>query len=687
MEPLGERPVWSMSDSELLPTIDQVDAAVTQLLTYRLQLIARVDEIGLASELGARDTAELLAMRHRIDRRDAHRDVKLSRSLPKYGAVSTALTDGTRPLRPAQASVIVTALERVGSRVALEELEVAEEQLVNLAAHLSPGELAKAARQICDLLDSDGPEPDENAAYARESLTLIEAENGVKFRGYLANENAELLRSRIHAAARPHKTADGELDPRSREQRQADALTASLTIAAAAAESGFKPPATEARPTDDGGPENLPPVPAAEDVAANAATHEGVAHDGVTHQGAMHRADRWVPGFGAKANITVTIDFEDLKSALAEATGELVYGDGLSAAAIRRMACDAKIIPLVLGSNSEPLDVGRAERLVTRAMRRALNVRDKGCVVCGAPPIHCDAHHLRSWIDGGETAIHNLVLLCRGHHRALHAGHWIITITDGQVRVSRPTWADPPPQPTPSISTLLDAPLALRPDTPAQRSDGGAVAGPGTTGATGSAAPRRRSDGRSGQRSSRWAADEAMLQEAARFAVWGESTATEAADSAGRTRDTSSTSSDLIGLDPWGRYSTHLTSRARRGATPSRRAGTFAPLTRRVLSWWMGASSVVQRGLGHWGYSDNVSIARLARRECAGSLGMRHDQRCLRSVVDGDHLGCREPCSRGPAVRASTVRASTVRASTVRASTVRASTVRASTVRASSVRS
>ena len=144
----------------------------------------------------------------------------------------------------------------------------------------------------------------------------------------------------------------------------------------------------------------------------------------------------------------MTIDLQDLKSAAADAIGDLVYGDGLSAATIRRLACDAKVIPLVLGSKSEPLDVGRAERLVTGAMRRALNARDKGCVVCGAPPVQCDAHHLQSWIDGGATAVHNLCLLCRRHHVDLHHGDWTITITDGEVHVARPTWADPPPQPT-----------------------------------------------------------------------------------------------------------------------------------------------------------------------------------------------------------------------------------------------
>src|SRR5687767_510831 len=83
-------------------------------------------------------------------------------------------------------------------------------------------------------------------------------------------------------------------------------------------------------------------------------------------------------------------------------------------------------------------------------MRRALNHRDKGCVICGAPPVMCDAHHLTSWIDGGTTATHNLVLLCRRHHNDLHNGHSKITITNGQVRVTQPTWATPPPHRKPA---------------------------------------------------------------------------------------------------------------------------------------------------------------------------------------------------------------------------------------------
>jgi hypothetical protein len=175
-----------------------------------------------------------------------------------------------------------------------------------------------------------------------------------------------------------------------------------------------------------------------------------------------------VPGFGAKANITVTIDLEDLKTATADAIGQNVHSGGLSAATFRRLACDAQIIPIVLGSNSEPLDVGRCERLVTRAMRRALNTRDRGCVVCGAPPIMCDSHHLISWIDGGITAVSNLALVCRRHHTDLHNGHWTITLTAGQVEVSRPTWADPPAHLQPSPNPQPPAPpTATRPATAA----------------------------------------------------------------------------------------------------------------------------------------------------------------------------------------------------------------------------
>ena len=134
----------------------------------------------------------------------------------------------------------------------------------------------------------------------------------------------------------------------------------------------------------------------------------------------------------------------------------MVYGDNLSASAVRRLACDAAVLPIVLGSDSQPLDVGMEQRYVTRYIRRALIRRDKGCVVCKAPPWQCHAHHLIHWIDGGPTSITNLVLLCAGHHRAVHAGQWAITITGGVVAVTRPTWTTPGTTTAADLANLTD---------------------------------------------------------------------------------------------------------------------------------------------------------------------------------------------------------------------------------------
>jgi hypothetical protein len=643
MDVLDGRSVISLSDGELMPAFDSLDAEINRLEELRLQLIARIEDTGHAQELGARDAIDLVSKRYRRDRAEVWRDVRLARALPKYAAVGTALTEGielptapntndpdtndtgtnrpgaagtnadaestdtessdsddhneaaagaaedvtdaaagvrrVRPMRTAQAAVIVSELERVRSRVPVEDLDVVEEQFVALAAHLTPGELRSAIREVCDLLDSDGPEPEEQKAAARESLTLMSADRGVKFKGYLANENAELLRAVVHAGARPHKTVDGEPDPRSRDKRQADALSTALTIAATAWDTNPKPPTPPPNPQPTNtAPVNAEPAAAPADTApadtapadtALAGTSAANARSG--HVDAADAADavppaaapgdtsptdaaasvvggagavgagtgeaggraggrgQPVPGYGAKANITVTIDLADLKAATADAIGQTVYGDGLSAATIRRLACDANIIPLVLGSNSEPLDVGRQERLVTRAMRRALNTRDRGCVVCGAPPVVCDAHHLISWVDGGETKLNNLALLCRRHHVDLHNGRWTITITHGVVHVARPTWADPQPvrRPNPPIPNPLQPPTTAEPPTPAV-----AAASAGAEGIRGAASATNVTGGMglvavAGGRSSRWRADAATYAEAARFAVWDGNAAAE----------------------------------------------------------------------------------------------------------------------------------------------------------------
>ena len=125
---------------------------------------------------------------------------------------------------------------------------------------------------------------------------------------------------------------------------------------------------------------------------------------------------------GAKPHITVTVDISQLAG-----DGDRhpeIGGAPVSTETIRRLTCDAGITRIVTDGQSQPLDVGRTVRTVTPAIRRALDVRDAGCVWdgCDAPPAWCDAHHLDHWADGGATSLANLILVCRRHHTSIHEG-------------------------------------------------------------------------------------------------------------------------------------------------------------------------------------------------------------------------------------------------------------------------
>ena len=144
----------------------------------------------------------------------------------------------------------------------------------------------------------------------------------------------------------------------------------------------------------------------------------------------------------------VTIDLHQLQRQLQAAcigavAGTLPGGQPMSAQAARRLACDAEVIPVVLGAASEVLDVGRAQRLVTTPIWNALVARDGHCVFpgCQRLPEACDAHHVIHWADGGPTCLDNLALLCRRHHVTVHQTAWRLEI-DPDTR--RPVWHPPP---------------------------------------------------------------------------------------------------------------------------------------------------------------------------------------------------------------------------------------------------
>ena len=130
----------------------------------------------------------------------------------------------------------------------------------------------------------------------------------------------------------------------------------------------------------------------------------------------------------------------------------LLDGQRLSVAAVRKLACDADVVPVMFGGGSLILDAGRAQRLVTTAIWLMLVLRDRHCAFpgCRRRPDACDAHHIVHWADGGETSLSNLVLLCRPHHRTIHRGFGV-EMVGGRPVFSRPdgtTIEDRAPPPT-----------------------------------------------------------------------------------------------------------------------------------------------------------------------------------------------------------------------------------------------
>jgi len=247
--------------------------------------------------------------------------------------------------------------------------------------HLDLHNFRAVARRILLLLDQDGktPEDRELAEPTREFHYRSRVDGSVEFRGKIDPESGALLAALISPLAKPTSGTD----PRSTPQRQGDAFVQIIELAA--------------------GSDDLP--------------EEG----------------------GERPHLAITMSLEALETQLGTA---LLDGMGhFDAAAARRIACDCAVIRVLLGADSQPLDIGRATRIIPTQIRRALIVRDGGCAFphCHRRPRQCHAHHVKSWAEGGPTSLDNLVLVCGMHHRLLHHSEWTVHIVEGKPEFTAPT--------------------------------------------------------------------------------------------------------------------------------------------------------------------------------------------------------------------------------------------------------
>ena len=364
-----------------------------------LELLAELATRDVAAQRGYPRLPELLRDLLRITRREATRRVEHARALSPSTGVSGAALPPKLPATAEAARAGVLGVEHIDlihktltalpDTVTMEDRQSAERILVHAAQTLDAGALARVGRELHARLDPDGRQPsDSERVYPARELHLARLRDGrLAGKFSLDAEAGALLEALLSPLAKPHPSSQTGPDPRTLGERQGDALADLLHLAAS----------SDDLPTEAG---ERPQVV-----------------------------------------LTMTLDqlFGDLGPVLLDG------GTALDTATARRLACDARIIPAVLGSASEPLDLGRASPTVSQAQRRALILRDRGCAFpsCERPARHCHAHHVIPWSQGGPTDLNNLVLLCGLHHRLIHHSEWQVQIVDGQPRFTPPAFIDP----------------------------------------------------------------------------------------------------------------------------------------------------------------------------------------------------------------------------------------------------
>lgn len=375
----------------LVEDITQVEA---QLAGLRLHLLHE-------ARLTAAD-AVLDQTRHsvRTSAAEASAALRLSQELgDRFALIAAALNDGTISLP--QADAIVAGLRKLPARLSKTDLIRCQESILAHTDTLGPSELRVLAARLWEVIDPDTAEAEqaqrlaaeERAAHRNRYLRLAPDHHGsMRLTGLLPVADGALLAAQLEALM-PPRSSYPEESP-APEMRRADAL---MHLAAIAAGTGQLP---------------------------------------------AHGGDR--------PHVHVTVDYETLVTGLGRS--EILGGNGLesiSAAQARRLACDAGIIPITLGGASQPLDVGRAHRLFTPAIRDALTQRDKGCVFpgCTTGPAACHGHHITPWWNQGESSLSNAVLVCAYHHCIVEPDPQLSTDAQWQIHLDEITglpWFTPP---------------------------------------------------------------------------------------------------------------------------------------------------------------------------------------------------------------------------------------------------
>src|SRR5437762_2348374 len=272
----------------------------------------------------------------------------------------------------------VAVIARTAENIGAAAVRTEERILLKAALTMDPGQFTTVAKNFEHRVDAAGALAAANRAYQRRYLHVGDPQDGVvRLDGLLDAEGGATVRTALAGLMKPIKD-----DDRSYGQRGADAL-----VELCRQRSGSK--------GDSSGP---------------------------------------------RPQLIIRASLDTLAGIQGAPAGELEGGGTVPAETVQRYACDSAI-SRITGQGELEHELNHASRTLPAPTRRALEARDRHCVFpgCTRPVVWCDGHHLVWWTRGGPTALPNLALLCRPHHRMVHEEGWVLERTkDGNWKAMPP---------------------------------------------------------------------------------------------------------------------------------------------------------------------------------------------------------------------------------------------------------
>ena len=380
LDRVADAPIYSMTAAVAAGTLAALRRLEAKTAALTMRALQHAENLYVGPAAGATDTASWWANQTRQTKRTAKHRAALAELLDRdHAPVRDAMAAGQ--VSEEQAVVIVRGVDSLS----VEHRRQAEDHLIGVAPDHDPLALKRLADHILQVVAPDIADEHERQALERQEALALE-----KCRFTMSDDGHGLCHGRFtlpsHVGAMLKQAVLANHSPKHRH---------------------------------------------------HSGTPKGMGHAFCEYV-TRYPVDRLPQAGGVDATVVVTMTMENL---LGDNTPTILdTGDQLTAAQARKLACEANIIPIVLGGKSEILDQGRARRFHTKAQRIAIAQRDHTCTAegCDWPAAMCHVHHHQAWSKGGKTTIADGRLFCPRHHSYAHNPKYQMkTIPNGRVIFSR----------------------------------------------------------------------------------------------------------------------------------------------------------------------------------------------------------------------------------------------------------